>query len=141
MTDTHPHAAEPEIDRKRRHRRTLTLSTIVSMLAICGVVLPVAGAVSMPWFVNFVGDAVADEISAEVKKQIEPTNAGLRVMIESTIAEIEDDISALEFRRDNMPESWTAADAQQLTNKRRRLRSQNQALAAMLGVERRDESD
>lgn len=122
-------------DPKRAHRRTVTLSTVVSILAICGVVLPAFGVVMAPWAVGYMETALADEIETQVEKHLAPVNAGLKVLIESTIAELEDDISALEYRRDNMPESWTAADAQTLTNKRRRLNSQTRALRAILAAE------
>lgn len=131
-----------EPDPKRRHRKTITLSTVVSMLAICGVVLPVFGVLATPWFVDFVTDAVAGDIREEVQDQVAPMTAGLKVLIEDTIAELEDDISALEFRRDNVPEtSWTAADAQVLTNKRRRLASQRMALSAIVRAERTGSDD
>lgn len=129
-------------EEKRRHRRTFTLSTVVSVLAICGIILPVLGVISSPWLVQVMSSAMADEIAEEVSKQVAPVNAGLKVLIENTIAELEDEISQLEFRRENMPESWTAGDAQFLTNKRRRLASQRRALAAIVAAEmRRDEED
>jgi len=128
--------ADTERDRKRRHRQTLSLSAIVSILVICGAVLPTAGVISAPFFIGWLSDAMADEIKGQVKTQVTPVTAGFKVLIQSTIAELEDDISQMEFRRDNNPASWSAADAQELTTKRRRLRSQRAALEAIESAEK-----
>lgn len=132
---------KPGTTRPKLHRHPITLSTVTSILAICGVILPIVGVIASPWVVDFMSSAMADEISEEVGKQVAPVNAGLKVLIESTVAEIEDDISALEYRRENMPETFSAADAQILTNKRRRLASQQRALAAIVEAERSRDND
>ena len=119
----------------KAHRKTVTLSTIVSILAICGVVLPIAGAVMSPWAIGYMSDAMAGEIQEQVKRQLTPINAGMKTLIEANIAQLEDDISQLEYRKENMPQSWTSLDAQTLTNKARRLRSNQQALAAIVAAE------
>lgn len=127
----------PETPRKPLHtRHIVTLSTVVSVLAICGVVLPVVGTLASPWAVKYMSTAMADEIEKQVERHLSPTNAGLKVLIESNIAQLEDDISQLEYRRQNQPASWTPLDAQTLTNKSRRLAAQRAALAAMSGAER-----
>jgi hypothetical protein len=112
------------------------LSTLASTVAICVVILPVIGFLISPRIVDIIGLAVADEIAEEVKKQIAPTNAGIKVMIESLIAELEDEIASLEFRRDNNPSTWTGTDALLLSSKARRLRTQNEALRAIVTAER-----
>jgi hypothetical protein len=117
------------------HRRTITISTVVSVLAICGVILPVLGVVLSPWIIGVMSNAMAGEIQGQVRQQLNPVNAGLKVIIESNIAQLEDDISSLQFRRDNDPHKWTEVDAQTLTNKIRRLASQRDALAAIKQAE------
>jgi hypothetical protein len=121
---------------KKRHRKTAMLSTLASTIGICVVILPAVGFLISPRIVDIIGIAVADEIAAEVSKQIAPTNAGIKVMIESLIAELEDEIASLEFRRDNRPETWTGADVLLLSGKVRRLRTQNAALDAIIVAER-----
>lgn len=121
---------------RKRHRKTALLSTLASTVAICVVILPVIGFLISPRIVDIIGLAVADEIAEEVKKQIAPTNAGIKVMIESLIAELEDEIASLEFRRDNNPSTWTGTDALLLSSKARRLRTQNEALRAIVTAER-----
>jgi len=125
---------------EKRHRKTLSLSAVLGVIGgvatTCMVAVPTAWFIAGPAFVGFLGDALADEITELVQKQVAPVNAGLKVLIESTIAQLEDDISRLEFRRDYMPESWQAADVAELTNKTRRLSSQRRALAAIVEAER-----
>ena len=123
------------LPRYKMHRHPLTLSTVVSVLAICGVILPVGGVVLSPWIVSVMSRAMAGEIQGQVRQQVNPINAGMKVLIESTIAQLEDDVSSLQFRRDNDPHKWTASDAQELTNKVRRLASQRDALAAIKQAE------
>lgn len=121
---------------KERHRRTITVSTIYSSLAICGLVLPVLGVLFTPAIINYLSSAMADEIRGQVQEQVTPVNAGLKVLIENNIAELEDEISAMEYNARNSPEHFTALDASMLTTKKRRLRAQQDALKAIIEAER-----
>lgn len=135
---SNPTATE-ELIARRRHRKTFTLATLASAVGVSVVVLPILGYMLSPWAIGVMSNAMADEIAEEVSKQIAPTNAGIKVMIESQIAELDDDISSLMFRRDMcgaVPPCWTAVDAQVLTNKTRRIASQREALAAIRAAER-----
>lgn len=123
MTDT---AAE-----KHPHRRTITISTITSTLSILVVILPLFGVVGYPWFQGFLSKAVAGEVGEQVNQQVAPVNAAMRVLLESQIVVLEDEISSLEYRRDRNPTTWTEVDARELLIKQRRLQSQRSALMAM----------
>lgn len=54
------------------HRRTITLSTVVSVLAICGVILPLLGALSFPFVRDFISKAAAGEVKVQVQTQLAP---------------------------------------------------------------------
>lgn len=122
--------AEVSVERAHR-RRTITISTVVSALAICGVILPVAIAVMSPWAVSVMSNAMAGEISDQVKTETAPFNAAMRVLLESQIVTLEDDIESLKYRRDRLGSEWTEADNRDLTAKERRLKAHRDALAAM----------
>lgn len=125
--------ATPE---QSRHRRTLTISTIASTVTISVVVIPVLSIVLRPWAVGIISASVAEEVSEQIQREIAPTNRALRTIIENSIAELEDEISQLEFRREHQRELWTSQDAQLLTSKTRRLVTQRAALASLLSVEK-----
>ena len=73
---------------------------------------------------------MAGEIQAKVKKEVAPINGGFRVLLENGIAELEDEIARLEYRRDT-DENFTQLDAQDLTTKKRRLAKNREALAVL----------
>lgn len=126
-------------DERKRHNRTLTLSSVVSILTICGLILPAVGVVLTPWFLQTIRDSVAvqmrSQVAKEVSQQIAPTNAGLKVIIESQITGLEDEIADMNWRYDNSRPTWTIQDARNIVNKQRTLRSQVAALAAMQTAE------
>lgn len=72
---------------------------------------------------------------APVAAQVAATNVGVKATIQSTINQLEDDIAALEFRQNRPDSSWSQEDMQRLTNKRRRLREQQDALSAIQQAE------
>jgi hypothetical protein len=123
--------AETRNQDKLRRRKTITLSSLVSVMTIVGGVLPLLAILLRPWFIQVVTEAVADEVSDQIKKEIAPANAGLKVLIETQIAELEDEISRLEYKMQRLSTDWSALDAQDLTLKRRRLASQKKALLAI----------
>jgi hypothetical protein len=124
------------------HRKTITQSTVISILSIMGVVMPLLIAFGMPFIFNFLSNAMAGEITEQVQRQVMPVNAGLRVLIQSQIDSLEEEVSKLEFRRDNgAPRSWTQSDATDLVLKRRRLESNRAALAAIEKAEVKSNSN
>lgn len=101
------------------------------MLSIVGVVLPIIGVIGYPWFQGVLSRAVAGEVSEQVQQQTAPVNAAMRVILESQIVALEDEISAMEFRRDRNPTVWSEVDSRELLTKKRRLDAQRKALLAM----------
>lgn len=120
---------------KNLHRRTVAITTVASCVAICAVVLPILLGITSPWIVNYLSNAMADEIRDQVQEQVTPVNAGLKVLIENNIAELEDQISALEYKL-RTDSNYTALDAKDLTIKKRRLAAQRYALRAIIEAER-----
>ena len=114
-----------------RHRKTIGLSTAVSILSICVVIIPIVGWLFRDKAISFISAAVADEIKGEVQQQLKPTNDAFKILIQNTIAELEDEIARLQYRKENEPDTWTVLDAQDLTTKQRRLTAQRKALAAI----------
>ena len=121
---------------RQRHIKTITLSTVTSVLAICGILMPVAGLLFTPAIVDYLSAAMAGEIRGQVQEQVTPVNAGMKALIENNIAELEDEISAMEYTSATQPQHFTALDASMLTTKKRRLRGQQAALQAIIEAER-----
>lgn len=124
-----------ELEHKKRHRQTLTLSTVGSILGMCVIVLPAIGWFGKGTIVQIMSDAMADKIEQKVEQHVAPVNAGFAVMLQNSIAELEDEISKLEYKRDRS-EDFSELDQQELTAKRRRLKSNREALLAMRTAER-----
>ena len=119
---------------KTRHRKSVLLSTVVSTIAICGGIAPVAWVVLSPWFVGVLSTAMADEIKDQVKAQIAPLNAGFKAIIQQNIDRLRREIEALEFRsRTNI---MTPEEARELADKRIELDGQRAALNAIEASER-----
>jgi hypothetical protein len=116
--------------------KTITISTVVSILSICGVVLPVLGVMMAPFAVNTMSTAMAGEIKEQVKQQLLPLNAGFKVLLGSTIQQLESEIAILQFKKETMPRSWTLADEQILLYKTQNLTTQRNALGAILDSEK-----
>lgn len=127
-------AEAPASGRQPVHRRTITISTVVSILSICGVILPAIGVMAFPWFVSFTSRAVAGEIQTQVRNQVSPVNAAMRVLLEAKVAELEDEIAALEVRERRSPD-WGEADAKALAAKKRALEANKKALSSMSAAE------
>ena len=111
------------------HKRTITISTIYSTLAVAGVILPLLGALSFPWFVNFMSSAMAGEIKNQVKVETSPTREGVKAILQDKIDELSAKVAVLEARRDRDRQRWTDADAIELSSAAARLKKQQQALA------------
>lgn len=110
------------------HRRTVTLSVLGSVLSMCFLVLPTFAVVLRPWVISVMAAAMSGEISAQAQAQTAPLAAGFKVIIEGNIAQLEEEITQLQWRMQNRPSSWTEVDAQLLLTKTRRLASQRAAL-------------
>lgn len=121
---------------------------LVAVLTLMGIIWKtvLAGIVIASVTESVQADLQSD-VEAVVKAQIDPvaaqvaaSNAGLKATIQSAISQLEDDIAALEFRQSCRDAgcTWTSEDMQRLTNKRRRLGEQEDALEK---IEKASESD
>lgn len=124
-----------ENEHKKRHRQTLTISTVASILSVCVIILPAAGWFGKGTIVQVMSDAMADKIEQKVEQHVAPVNAGFAVMLQNSIAELEDQISRLEYKRDRS-DDFSALEQQELTIKRRRLASNRDALRALQDAEK-----
>jgi len=128
------HRQPMDSDQRRRHRQTVTISTLSSVIGICVVILPAAAWFGKGTVINLLSDAMAGEIQQQVRHQVAPVNAGLKALIQNNIAELEDEIADLEYRQQHDAE-WSAGDARTLATKRRRLSAQREALSAIKAAE------
>jgi hypothetical protein len=127
---------DAELIDRRRHRKTITLSTVVSILAIVGVVLPVLGLVLSPFAIQVISNAMGGEIKKQVVRQVTPINEGFKVLLASTIQQLENEAAMLNYRRRTTPTAWTLADEQLLLSKQQNLSAQKRALAAIERAEK-----
>jgi hypothetical protein len=127
---------EAELLERKRHRKTITLSSVVSILAIVGVVLPVLGILLSPFAIKVISNAMGGEIKKQVVQQVTPINQGFKVLLASTIQQLESEIATLNFRRRTLSSQWSLADEQLLLSKQQNLSAQRRALAAIEQAER-----
>jgi hypothetical protein len=140
----------PEVDKetKRRHQKTLAISTLVSMLVTLGPIgVPMWEYFLRPVLVKSVSTAMAQEIdekiAATVEEKVQPlsnrvqaSNAGLKAIITNNIMQLEEQVSSLEYVRDFQSDSWTDEARRELLSKESALRLQREALTAILEAER-----
>lgn len=138
-------------DIKKRRRKTITLSTISSIVGVLAVVsgggVATWDKVIKPTLIDAVAIAAAadldDKVAAAVKVQVAPVeakvnagNAGLKAIILGNITGLEDDISKLEFIRDQPPPNdFTDEHRRQLLSKQRSLRVQKKAFDDIIAAE------
>lgn len=114
----------------RSHPRTVLLS-VLGTVPVLLVILSLLGTVLRPWIVGVLAAAMSGEIAAQAQVQTAPLAAGFKVIIEGNIAQMEEEITQLQWRMQNRPSTWTEVDAQLLLTKTRRLASQRAALEAI----------
>lgn len=123
-----------------RHRHYL--SVVASILGMAVVVAPVSWYLVRPILVSSVSTAMAEDLkedldqrdaalSAQMDTKIGPLVMGFEAIIVQNINSIRRSITSMEFRQQSDPSSWTAQDAQNLTQHRINLEGQQQALAAL----------
>lgn len=127
---------EAELVERKKHRKTITLSTIVSVLVIVGVVLPVMGILLSPFAIQVISSALGGEIKKQVVQQVTPINQGFKVLLASTVQQLESEIATLNYRRRTSAAQWSLADEQLLLSKQQNLSAQRRALAAIEKAER-----
>jgi hypothetical protein len=111
---------------------TLSWSTVVSIAGSLGAVWAFAAPIA--------GQALRDQIQTEIAKELKPLKATQEAMqaaqiitISATVRNLENAITALEYKRDMCMEAecWTIRDAQDLTSARNDLRAAQDALKAL----------
>lgn len=109
-------------------RRHITLSAVVSVVAVFATVIPAGRYVLTPWFVTVASEALGDEISKKVRTETAPASAGVKSMLEDKIDELKIREAVLVARQARSPQSFTDADATELAGVRSRLQKQEAAL-------------
>jgi hypothetical protein len=109
--------------------RTVTLSTILSLLSVLAIMVPVGRYVLTPWFVTVATGALAGEISNQVKAQTAPSNNGVKSIIADKIDQLEAERDLMLTRKERAPAKWTDIDSMQLTQTTQRLNKARLALA------------
>jgi len=121
-----------------RHSRHLTvLQTAASTIVALGIILaPTWQWILKPILVGTVTTALAQDLDTKithtVARELRPLEAGLKAIIEGNIANLENEISRLEYRRDyDAGGEWTDDHRRELLAKQRALAAQRAALAAI----------
>jgi hypothetical protein len=122
--------------RSRWHKHPVTLSTIASVLMICGGIAPFAAYLSRNLLITYLAEAMATPIQAQVAKESAPTKGGVQALLQDKIDELATRIEVLETRARREPAKFTDADATELASVRSRLAKQREALA-QTAVERK----
>lgn len=138
-----------EADRqiRKRHWRTVLLSVASVIGALMIISTPIWRYAAKPVLVGAVTAAVAENLEAQVQatvqeaiapiaRQVKAGNMGLKAIIMGNITGLENDISRLEFVRDQPPAGdWTDDHRRELLAKRRALATQRGALAQIMEAE------
>ena len=132
---------------RKRHWRTALLSFASVIGALMIISTPLWRYAAKPVLVGAVTAAVAENLEAQVHatvkravapvaRQVKAGNAGLKAIIMGNITALEDDISRLEFVRDQPPSGdWTDQHRRELLAKQRALATQRAALAQIITAE------
>lgn len=151
----HPaHPDHPEhgshVAAKSRHWRTGLVTTAAVMTALTIISTPIWRWVAKPILVGAVTLAVAEDLEAQVQqavaaavapveRKVQAGNAGLKAIIAGNITGLENDISRLEYVRDQPPAGdWTDEHRRELLGKHRALATQRGALEQILEAEEPD---
>lgn len=102
---------------------TFHVAWVCGRLAMFGLVSPFVSANEL--------NAVATALQSSVEQATAPTNKGLQAIIAANIAQLEEDVDVMEFRRTSAPSRWTELDARMLTRAKQRLETQRIALSAI----------
>lgn len=138
-------AAERQIRKRHWHTALLSFAGVIGALSIIST--PLWRYAAKPILVGAVTTAVAEKLEAQVRatvqnevapvaRQVKAGNAGLKAIIMGNITALEDDISRLEFVRDQPPNGdWTDDHRRELLAKKRALATQRAALAQIIQAE------
>jgi len=108
----------------------ISLAAVASWIPL----LPFLWFVLQPILVTAVSDAMADQISMQIKQEVAPIGAAFTVLVKRDIVSLRRRIAEQEFIRDNPPDGdWTADDAEDLVDLVLELESSQEALSALQG--------
>ena len=110
-------------------RHPVTLSSVVSVLTICGAILPTVGILASPWIKAYVVTSAASEIADQVERQTAPSTAAAKFSLQDKIDELETRRTILESQQLRDPSKFTDAMASELAGVRARLEKARAALA------------
>lgn len=119
----------------RWHRHPITLQTVVSVIVICGAIIPTSVVVLSPWIIGVMGRAMAGEIQDQTRQQTLPLTTGFKVLIQANINRLQEEVDDLEFTQSDS-RTRTASNAKKLASKRRELAEQSAALNAIRDAEK-----
>ncbi len=108
----------------------ISLAAVASWIPL----LPVLWFVLQPILVTAVSEAMADQISMQIKQEVAPISGAFTVLVKRDIVSLRKRIAEQEFIRDNPPDGdWTAEDAADLVDLVLELESSQEALSALQG--------
>jgi len=119
----------------KEERKSIGLSALASVVAMCAVLGPVSWYVVKPLLVASVSTAMAEDLDETIDNKLMPLNAGFKAILQSNINGIRRQIAALEYHREQFEDDWTAVDAQQLAQLYIDLDAQQSALRAVRSAE------
>ena len=136
---------------RKRHWHTALLSFASVIVALSIIATPLWRYAAKPILVGAVTTAVAQDLETQVQltvqtavapiaRQVKAGNTGLKAIIMGNITALENDISRLEFVRDQPPAGdWTDDHRRELLAKQRALAIQLGALAQIVAAENRSD--
>jgi hypothetical protein len=111
-------------------RKTVVLSTAISVLGALAILVPVGRWVLAPWFTTVAFSAVAADVDARIDQKTAPGNNGIKAILAANIEELQDIVNMEVARRERAPTKWTELDQLNLNNTLRRLNSARTALSS-----------
>jgi hypothetical protein len=113
---------------QRWHRHPVTLSSVVSILAICGGILPFAVWFGRGTVITALVGELNPAISAEVKAQTAPAKNGVKAMLQDKIDELATKVAMLDAKQRRNPQAFTDNDVIEMQSAITRLEKQKRAL-------------
>lgn len=114
----------------KEHRGRAWIAWLAGVLAVLTSIWQISTRVAAPYLVGVVQEAVAADterkIEAKLAPAVAPLKETLKGMLESKVAELEDQVQLESFRRSQAPTKWQEIDELRLSQMRRRL-AQEQA--------------
>lgn len=113
----------------RWYRHPITLSTVASVIMICGGIAPVIAYLGRSLLITSLAEAMSEPIQAQVVKVTAPTKDGVQAILQDKIDELTTKIAVLENKQRRDPAHFTDAEAIELAAAKARKDKQEEALA------------